>query len=79
MIEITSSAVSMVSPIAFNLSNFVMTKSKKSKKIFEYLLKHKILVRTCGSFDFLDDTYIRFAVKDTNAHNKLKKALNAFC
>jgi len=56
-------------------SNFVLTKSKKSKKIFEHLLKHKILVRTCGSFDFLDDNYLRFAVKDSDAHKKLNKAL----
>ena len=60
-------------------SNFIMTKSKKSKEIFKHLLQHKILVRTCGSFDFLSDDYLRFAVKDTNAHNKLKKALNEIC
>ena len=60
-------------------SNFIMTKSKKSKDIFEHLLRHKTLVRTCGSFDFLTNDYLRFAVKDTNAHNKLRKALNEFC
>ena len=57
-------------------TNFILTKTDKSKEIFEHLLKHKILVRTCGSFDFLDDNHLRFAVKDTNAHNKLKKALD---
>ena len=56
-------------------SNFILTKSQKSKEIFKHLLKNKILVRTCGSFDFLSDKYLRFAVKDTNAHNKLKKCL----
>ncbi|EDZ63653.1 aminotransferase [Sulfurimonas gotlandica GD1] len=60
-------------------SNFVMVKSEKSKEIFEHLLHHKILVRTCGSFDFLTNDYLRFAVKDSKAHNKLKKALNEFC
>ena len=59
-------------------SNFFLTKSKKSDKIFKHLLKNKILVRTCGSFDFLDDNYLRFAVKDTHSHNKLTKALNGF-
>jgi len=56
-------------------SNFFLTESQKADKIFEYLLKHKILVRTCGSFDFLSDNYLRFAVKDTNAHNLLETAL----
>jgi len=57
-------------------SNFFLVKSKKADKIFKYLLKQKILVRTCGSFDFLSDDYLRFAVKETNAHNKLKKAFD---
>ena len=57
-------------------SNFYLVKSKKSKKIFEHLLKHNILVRTCGSFDFLGDNYLRFAVKDSYSHYKLTKALN---
>ncbi len=60
-------------------SNFILTRTKNSKEIFKHLLKHKILVRTCGSFDFLDDKHLRFAVKDTNAHNKLKKALYEIC
>ena len=59
-------------------SNFVMVKSKKSKEIFEHLLREKILVRTCGSFDFLTNDYLRFAVKDSNAHNKLTEALKSF-
>lgn len=57
-------------------SNFFLVKSKKADKVFEQLLKHKILVRTCGSFDFLDDNYIRFAVKDSYSHNRLREALN---
>ncbi|WP_415397208.1 aminotransferase class I/II-fold pyridoxal phosphate-dependent enzyme [Sulfurimonas sp. CS5] len=59
-------------------SNFVMVKSKKSRDIFEHLLGHKILVRTCGSFDFLTNDHLRFAVKDSNAHNKLTEALKSF-
>lgn len=57
-------------------SNFFLTKSKMAKEIFEHLLKHKILVRTCGSFDFLDESYLRFAVKDSYSHNRLREALN---
>ena len=54
-------------------SNFFLTKSDEADKIFKHLLKNKILVRKCESFDFLDNKYLRFAVKDTDAHNKLKK------
>jgi threonine-phosphate decarboxylase len=59
-------------------TNFFMVKSKYSKEIFKYLLKKKILVRTCDSFDFLDENYLRFAVKDTRAHYKLKEELENF-
>ncbi|MCX6075338.1 MAG: aminotransferase class I/II-fold pyridoxal phosphate-dependent enzyme [Campylobacterales bacterium] len=59
-------------------SNFFLTKSERADEIFEHLLKHKILVRTCGSFDFLDNTYLRFAVKETNMHNRLTRALSKF-
>jgi threonine-phosphate decarboxylase len=57
-------------------SNFFLTKSERADEIFEYLLKHKILMRTCGSFDFLDNSYLRFAVKETNAHGRLAEALS---
>ncbi len=56
-------------------SNFFLTKSERADKIFEHLLKHKILVRTCRSFDFLDNSYLRFAVKETNTHNRLAEIL----
>lgn len=59
-------------------SNFVLTKSTKAKEIFKHLLKEKILVRTCQSFDFLSDEYLRFAVKETYSHNKLTKALKSY-
>lgn len=59
-------------------SNFILVESKMSEEIFEYLLEHKILVRTCGSFDFLDNDHLRFGVKDIYMHDKLKKALESF-
>ena len=57
-------------------SNFILTKSKDTKKIFKHLYKNKFLVRTCGSFDFLTNDYLRFAVKDSTSHKALKKTLN---
>jgi len=59
-------------------SNFFLTKSSKAKKIFIDLLEKKILVRTCGSFDYLSDDYLRFGVKNDILHTKLKKGLGNF-
>jgi len=41
-------------------------------------LKRKILVRTCGSFDYLSNDYLRFGVKDNILHKSLKKGLKSF-
>jgi histidinol-phosphate/aromatic aminotransferase/cobyric acid decarboxylase-like protein len=35
------------------------------------------MVRECASFDFLDASWLRFAVKDKTSHAKLKEALSA--
>ncbi|WP_321779457.1 aminotransferase class I/II-fold pyridoxal phosphate-dependent enzyme [Sulfurimonas sp.] len=59
-------------------TNFILVKSKKSKEIFKHLLRHKILIRPCESFDFLTSEHLRFAVKTTNAHNKLTEAFKSF-
>ena len=58
-------------------SNFYLCKSSKADKIFAMLLRKKILTRTCGSFDYLSNDYLRFAVKDKKAHSLLKEVLNA--
>jgi threonine-phosphate decarboxylase len=58
-------------------ANFILTHSTRASEIFEHLLAHKILVRECESFDFLDANWLRFAVKDKTAHARLKEALNA--
>lgn len=57
-------------------SNFFLAKVKNSKKLFSKLLKNKILVRKCGSFDFLSDDYFRFSVKNTFSLDKLKEVLH---
>ncbi|MEA2099173.1 MAG: aminotransferase class I/II-fold pyridoxal phosphate-dependent enzyme [Campylobacterota bacterium] len=59
-------------------SNFILTKSSKSKEMFEHLLKHKILVRTCDSFNYFGDNHLRFGVKDSKLHNKLTMVLGSF-
>ena len=59
-------------------ANYILTQSSHASEIFEHLLAHKILVRSCESFDFLDSSWLRFAVKDADAQAKLKEALGAF-
>ncbi len=57
-------------------TNFFLVKSPRTKKIYKHLYKHKILVRKCKSFDFLTNSYLRFAVKDSSSHHNLKNILN---
>ena len=56
-------------------TNFFLVKSPRAKEIYEKLYRAGVLVRTCGSFDFLSDEYLRFGVKDKMMHSKLQKAL----
>lgn len=59
-------------------ANFILVKSHRANDIFNHLLEQKILVRTCWSFDYLDHSYLRFAVKDKAVHAALKSAFEAF-
>jgi len=59
-------------------ANFILVHSKNGEKIFKYLLKNRVLVRTAGSFDFLSNDCLRFAVKDKSSHKKLKKLLKDY-
>jgi len=57
-------------------SNFFLVKTNYAKQIFNQLLKDKILVRLCGSFDNLSDDHLRFGVKDKFLHRRLKESIN---
>jgi threonine-phosphate decarboxylase len=59
-------------------ANFILTYSAKGEELFEHLLSHKILVRSCESFTYLSKNWLRFAVKDKASHQALKEALLAF-
>ena len=56
-------------------SNFILTHVTEGKEVFKHLKKHHILVRKCGSFDYLSDDWLRFSLKDESAHVTLKNAL----
>ena len=56
-------------------TNFILALAENGEELFERLLEQKILVRTCGSFDYLSNNWLRFAVKGADAHKALKIAL----
>jgi len=60
-------------------ANFVLAKLAilDAQAFQQKLMPYRILIRDCTSFDFLDSSYVRFALKDKHSHKKLKKALNA--
>ena len=59
-------------------ANFILVHSENAQKIFAHLLTHKILVRICGSFDYLTNEWLRFAVKDSKSHAALKQAFTTY-
>ncbi len=58
-------------------ANFLLAKLKDMNAVSlqAHLAKHKILIRNCANFDTLNDSYVRFAVKDTQGIESLKDAL----
>lgn len=58
-------------------ANFILAKLKSgtAKQLQEKLKPHKIMIRDCQNFDFLDDRYIRVAVKSKKDLAQLKKAI----
>jgi len=58
-------------------ANFILTHTNRGKELFEHLLQHNILVRTCESFEYLDANWLRFAVKDEASQILLKEAFDA--
>ncbi len=59
-------------------TNFILAKLKnlKAYQLQEYLSKYKIFIQNSSNFDFLDDSYLRFAVKSTQELELLKKAFD---
>ena len=58
-------------------ANFVLVRLKgiTAKEFQEILIPYKIMIRDCFNFDFLDNRFVRIAIKDENAIEKLKEAL----
>ena len=62
-------------------ANYILAKLKtiNARQFQEKLKPYKIMIRNCQNFDFLDDSYVRIAVKSSNHLSTLKKALEEIC
>ena len=71
----------LVKSIYESNANYILARLKtlKANELQEKLKPYKIMIRNCENFDFLDDSYIRIAVKSTNNLEVLKKALKEIC
>lgn len=71
----------LVESIYQSRANYVLAKLKtiKAKELQEKLIPYKIMIRDCSNFDYLDEYYIRVAVKSRTSIQILKKALEELC
>ena len=68
----------LVKKVYESKANYVLVKLEniKAQEFQKLLEKDKIMIRDCSNFDFLDDSFVRIAVKNKTSINKLKKALD---
>ena len=50
-----------------------------AKEFQEKLKPYKIMVRDCSNFDYLNERFVRIAVKSSSANEILEKALKEIC
>lgn len=76
LVDILKSS-NIIKQVIPSCANFVMVELNGiGAKEFQQLLNpYKILVRDCSNFDFLDERYVRIAVKGDRALKTLKEAL----
>jgi threonine-phosphate decarboxylase len=57
--------------------NFVMVRLKNinAKKFQEKFIPYKIMIRDCYNFDYLNDNFVRIAIKNNKSIDRLKEAL----
>ena len=72
---------SLVESIYQSSANYMLVKlnSIDAKKLQEKLKPYKIMIRDCSNFDYLDNSYVRIAVKSSSSIQILKKALEEIC
>lgn len=78
LLKILLKRYSFIQHIYKSDANFFLIKLKglDALSLQETLKKHKIMIRDCSNFDFLDSSYVRIAVKNKKSIRTLKKALD---
>jgi len=76
LIEVLKNS-SLIDEVYPSCANFVLVKLKNidAKAFQEQLLPHKIMVRNCANFDFLDDGFVRIAVKEEGFLEVLERSV----
>lgn len=71
----------LIEEIFESSANYLLVKlSNLSAKEFQEKLKpYKIMVRDCSNFDYLDERFVRIAVKSSSANEILQRALKEIC
>ena len=71
----------LVGEIFESSANYLLIKLKNlsAKEFQEKLKAYKIMVRDCSNFDYLNERFVRIAVKSSSANEILQKALNQIC
>ena len=61
--------------------NYLLVKlsNLNAKEFQEKLKPYKIMVRDCSNFDYLDERFVRIAVKSSSANEILQRALKEIC
>jgi len=68
---------SLFSEVFDSNANFILAKLKNinAEQFQDKLKKYKIMIRNCENFDFLDDSYVRIAVKSEKSLKHFNEAL----
>ena len=71
----------LIEEIFESSANYLLVKlSILNAKEFQELLKpYKIMLRDCSNFDYLNERFVRIAVKSSSANEIFKKALKEIC
>ncbi|MDD3054369.1 MAG: histidinol-phosphate transaminase [Aliarcobacter sp.] len=71
----------LVEEIFESSANYLLIKLKNlsAKEFQEKLKPYKIMVRDCSNFDYLNEKFVRIAVKSSSANEILQRALKEIC
>jgi len=71
----------LIEEIFESSANYLLVKlsTLNAKEFQEKLKPYKIMVRDCSNFDYLNERFVRIAVKSSSANEILEKALKEIC